>query len=207
MKKQEDLTSYIERVFEKLKNGINYKEITDIIIKDNGIQPENYENFAKRVWNTLDKSNKFTKIKRGFFDVRTNDVINTHYGFQWRKDEIAWKHPHLIGYKPNKTEIHNFDKLIGVYVLYDRDDRIVYVGQSNKKTILERLTAHTKDHLANEWSKFSWFGFPKNNENKRLYTEDLILFMEAVLIRSIKPKHNGSGGKKFKGILYNQKVY
>jgi hypothetical protein len=145
----------------------------------------------------------FVKVGKNHFVLKKYTTLDIPYGVYWQRDKIEWKSPNLIGYKQyNSTEI-NFNNQIGVYLLYDKDDKVVYVGYS-MDAIISRLKDHTMDDKANEWCKFSWFGFHPQ-DNKLLTTKNIVLLLEAILIKSIKPKFNSQEGRNFKGVLYVQK--
>ena len=93
---------------------------------------------------------------------------------------------------------------MGIYVLYDRFEQPVQVGQS--RVIFARLKQHKKDHLRNRWAYFSWFGFWKVGVNNDLQVKDqaselkklttlgeALDEIEAVLIQVMEPRLNRRG--------------
>jgi excinuclease UvrABC nuclease subunit len=93
---------------------------------------------------------------------------------------------------------------MGIYVLYDKFEQPVQIGQS--RTIFKRLRQHRRDHLRNRWSLFSWFGFYKvgvNNEllvrdqaaqlRRTLTLEESLSELEAILIQVLEPRLNRRG--------------
>jgi len=93
-------------------------------------------------------------------------MLIQNYGLFWRLDHVYWGRPNnpgtLLGRyrRARRREPVNFANQKGIYVLYDEGFRIVYVGQSGAGDhgLLRRLRSHRRDHLAERWSRFSWFG-------------------------------------------------
>jgi hypothetical protein len=63
----------------------------------------------------------------------------------------------MVGNRKRKV---SFLDQMGIYVLYDKFEQPVQIGQS--KRIFERLRQHRRDHLRNRWAYFTWFGFFKS---------------------------------------------
>jgi hypothetical protein len=63
----------------------------------------------------------------------------------------------------------DFRDQIGVYVLYDWNQNIVYVGQAvnvnGNGTLFNRLKNHMDGRLWNRWQYFSWVGFRDVNKD------------------------------------------
>ncbi len=137
--------------------------------------------------------------------------IIKNFGFMWERDKVQWgtKGPGggasldgiMVGNRKRKV---NFIGQMGIYVLYDRFEQPVQIGQS--KSIIRRLREHRRDHLRNRWSFFTWFGFyavgAKHNlpikdqaeELKRaLSLGDGLNEIEAVLIQVLEPRLNRRG--------------
>lgn len=136
------------------------------------------------------------------------------YGMFWSRDKVLWKsNPDIFGTSQSSTTLINFNKQIGIYLLYDGRE-IIYVGQAIKQPIGERLYQHTIDRLNGRWDRFSWFGLysVKNNgelkiideTNRAITIEDLGDTLEAVLIEAIEPRQNRKKGNSFSGIEYLQ---
>jgi len=89
-----------------------------------------------------------------------------NYGLFWRRSDVFWGRPkvngHLKGFsaKQIKSNPVDFRDQQGVYILYDDNFKIVYVGQSGNgsQRLFLRLKQHKRDALAERWSRFSWFG-------------------------------------------------
>ena len=107
-------------------------------------------------------------------------------------------------------KVADFSKQIGVYVLYDRNQTIVYVGQAGNgnATLFSRLKSHMDNALWNRWDYFSWVGCRDVNANGKLSNHqdadssvsgfrysDALNEIEGVLIEIIEPKLNKQDGK------------
>ena len=86
------------------------------------------------------------------------------YGLFWYRDQITWSPGRgnsflMLGRQgknnPN-LKVANFRYQPGIYVLYGNYGAY-YVGLT--KEMGRRLRDHTTDEHANNWDKFSWFGF------------------------------------------------
>jgi len=92
------------------------------------------------------------------------------YGLFWKRDEAEWekapgfhREPRMLGRRGHGSRRHiaNFYHLPGLYILYGRHGA-VYVGISGAgatRGIGKRVRDHVSDQLADEWDKFSWFGY------------------------------------------------
>jgi len=100
----------------------------------------------------------------------------------------------------------DFREQAGVYVLYDDNFRLVYVGQAGagNARLFTRLKNHQKDALADRWTRFSWFGirWVKANhqlaggaEQRPVKSAYILNHIEAILISATEPPHNRQGGK------------
>lgn len=140
-----------------------------------------------------------------------------NYGLFWERELVRWgsKGPGnpgaLIGYKANSSKPVDFRDQAGVYVLYDGADipslKVTYVGQVGRAkgdSLLGRLRNHTRDHLWNRWTRFSWFGvFAIGKGNKLVHTKvtkvihpqlsDVVDHLEGVLITMLEPPKNKRG--------------
>jgi hypothetical protein len=95
----------------------------------------------------------------------------------------------------------------GVYVLYDDNFRLIYVGQAGAKEnqrLFSRLKQHRKDKLADRWTRFSWFGIRRVLNSGKLSApvnvaavapRVILNQIEAVLITSTEPPLNLQGGR------------
>jgi len=140
-----------------------------------------------------------------------------NFGHFWRRDRVKFgtrgrgNAGSLVGYygplkNPAKVE---FAEQIGVYVLYAENREVIYVGQagSGNRRLLSRLRTHTRDHLRDRWTYFSWFGLRQHNVSE-LYKDapgglsdkqkpetkfsgsnsDALDELEAVLIQLFEPR-------------------
>ena len=140
-----------------------------------------------------------------------------NFGDFWDREKIYWgsqspgDRGHLTGYLAESKSVKiDFRQQIAVYVLYDANMNIVYVGQTGggeKDRLFDRLKTHRDGRARNRWRYFSWFGLrqatgagglhgsqlhgskPNLPTNKAALDE-----IEFVLLRVIEPKLNLSGG-------------
>jgi hypothetical protein len=145
-------------------------------------------------------------------------MLIKNYGLFWRREWIVWgagsNAGHLKGVPAKQKTAHpvDFRDQQGVYVLYDDNFQIVYVGQAGaqeNQRLLKRLGQHRSDQLADRWTKLSWFGVRKVNQNGSLAVEaqaahtpmnDVLDHIEAVLIAAAEPRHNRQGGRFGDGV-------
>lgn len=133
-----------------------------------------------------------------------------NFGFMWERHEVDWGRPGPGGIARfegrqvgDLKRVVDFQQQMGIYVLYDRFERPVQVGQSN--VIFTRLRQHRGDHLRNRWAYFTWFGFFSvtkdtllaDNRTKELQRqiklEAGLNEIEAVLIQVMEPRLNRRG--------------
>ena len=141
--------------------------------------------------------------------------IIKNYGFLWERKNIYrgtggdGNAGHLAGKTSGKPEA-DFREQIGVYVLYDRNQNIVYVGQAGNgnATLFTRLKNHMDGALWNRWEYFTWVGFRDVNSNGLLSNQqnvdsvvsgfkysDALNEIEGILIEVIEPKLNKQSGR------------
>jgi hypothetical protein len=135
-----------------------------------------------------------------------------NYGLFWRRENIFWGRPrvpgHLKGFPARKSYAEvDFREQRGVYVLYDDNFRPVYVGQAganDNRYLFDRLKDHTRDALADRWTKFSWFGIrwvtkadalANGAEGTHTTAGAVLDHIEAILISTIEPAHNRQAGR------------
>ncbi|MEQ1686179.1 MAG: GIY-YIG nuclease family protein [Burkholderiaceae bacterium] len=102
-------------------------------------------------------------------------AIIKNYGFLWGRKYIYrgaggdGNAGHLKGDASNSRQV-DFREQIGVYVLYDRNQQIVYVGQAGNgnASLFTRLKNHMDGALWNRWEYFTWVGFRDANANGAL---------------------------------------
>src|SRR5208282_3263832 len=89
-----------------------------------------------------------------------------NYGLFWHRSDVLWGHQKVRGHLKGKLAKAksglpvDFRNQAGLYVLYDDSFRLVYVGQAGagNQFLFSRLRQHTRDALADRWTRFSWFG-------------------------------------------------
>jgi hypothetical protein len=135
-----------------------------------------------------------------------------NYGLFWRRNDVVWGSPSVKGNlkgvlaKEKKDNQVDFREQAGVYVLYDDNFRLVYVGQagSGNQYLFARLKLHRKDALADRWTRFSWFGirWVKNTNElaavsarSSIAMPQILNHIEAILISATEPPHNRQGGR------------
>ena len=139
-------------------------------------------------------------------------MLVRNYGLFWKAADVYWGKQNSLGHLKgvltgNTTaEPVDFRDQQGVYVLYDDNFRLVYVGQTgvNNQRLFTRLKQHTKDHLAERWSKFSWYGirYVRNDgqlasepRSRLVSTPQALDYIEAILISAAEPAYNRQGGR------------
>lgn len=141
--------------------------------------------------------------------------IIKNYGFLWERKNIYrgtggdGNAGHLTGKTSGKPNA-DFREQIGVYVLYDRNQNIVYIGQAGNghATLFTRLKNHMDGALWNRWEYFTWIGFRDVNANGSLSNQqniasavsgykysDALNEIEGILIEVIEPKLNKQSGR------------
>lgn len=148
-------------------------------------------------------------------------LLIKNYGLFWEHAKVRWnKKPSLLGYS-SKNSQYCFDEQIGIYVLYNENKEIIYVGQAGngKATLFSRLKKHNSDHLEGWWTYFSWFGLLGTNKkgsllkwSKKKFNADkekLLDSLEVILIAAINPKLNKQGeklGTRFKQLEHKSTI-
>jgi hypothetical protein len=139
------------------------------------------------------------------------------YGKWWRRDKIFWgtggkgdNKGHLKGVaKGSKSIVVDFREQIGIYVLFNTDRDVVYVGQAGigNKKLFGRLSDHRTDHRRDRWTYFSWFGLRGKNPTTDTLSahhkpqsklpgrrrKDALHETEAVLMAVVEPPLNKKG--------------
>jgi len=149
-----------------------------------------------------------------------------NYGFLWERKYVFrgtggdGNSGHLNGWAPSKPTA-DFREQIGVYVLYDRNQTIVYIGQAGNgnATLFSRLKNHMDGALWNRWEYFTWVGFRDVNTGGALSNvqnvdstvsgfkySDALNEIEGILIEVIEPKLNKQSGKLKGAVEYFQEV-
>lgn len=141
-----------------------------------------------------------------------------NYGLYWTRSKVSWgkQHSpgHLKGIRASNRTGHpiDFREQQGIYVLYEDNFRLVYVGQAGSnenQRLFNRLKQHCRDKLADRWTRFSWFGIRqvlKGNKLSRpvkgtwVTPKTILDQIEAVLISATEPPLNLQGGRFGRGV-------
>lgn len=140
-------------------------------------------------------------------------MLIRNYGLFWERGAVDWgsRGPGGTGTlkgryaRQLRSDEVDFRQQQGVYVLYDDNFRIVYVGQTGagNQRLFVRLRQHKSDHLAQRWSKFSWFGIlPVENgildveaEIEEQSVSEVLDHIEAILLAAAEPPLNLQRGR------------
>ena len=139
--------------------------------------------------------------------------IIKNYGFLWDRNYIYRGAGNNAGHLKGSASglaLADFREQIGVYVLYDSGQRIVYVGQAGNgnATLFTRLKNHMDGQMWNRWQYFTWIGFKDVNADGNLSAQqnvdsgvsgfkysDALNEVEGILIEVIEPKLNKQSGR------------
>ena len=141
-----------------------------------------------------------------------SSMLIQNYGLFWRRNDVFWGRQKVTGHlkgvraKAITAEPIDFREQAGVYVLYDDNFRVVYVGQAGagNQYLFNRLKHHKNDALADRWTRFSWFGIKWVRMNGKLAagaaqssikSAHILYHIEAILISAAEPPHNRQGGR------------
>jgi hypothetical protein len=84
--------------------------------------------------------------------------IVSSFGMFWRRDAVDWTPTlKLLGMQKIGATPVNFNKQLGIYLLYDGRE-VIYVGRATDRPLRKRLYEHTMDRMSARWDRFSWFG-------------------------------------------------
>ena len=137
-----------------------------------------------------------------------------NYGHFWSRSHVEWGRPgqqgNLLGYylRDRQPFRVDFRHQIGIYVLFTAQREAVYIGKagSGNDRLFSRLKAHTRNHLRDRWTNFSWFGLrdyngtgelsdhQKPDSNVKGTNSSALDEVEAVLIQLLEPRLNKRGG-------------
>lgn len=138
-------------------------------------------------------------------------MLIKNYGLFWRREDVNWGGPGSRGSlcgrfaRRRRSPEVDFREQQGVYVLYDDNFRIVYVGQAGvgHQRLFNRLRQHKRDHLAQRWSRFSWFGIlpvldgnlDEDAQPDEPTVEGVLDHIEAILLAAAEPPLNLQRGR------------
>src|SRR5665213_695500 len=139
--------------------------------------------------------------------------IVTSFGMFWRRNAVEWvATPKLLGMQEIGATPVDFNKQLGIYLLYDGRE-VIYVGRSTDRPLGRRLFEHTIDRMSTRWDRFSWFGLLPVSETGELGSlpEDykaatIIPALEAILIEALEPRQNRKRGDDLAAVEYVQRV-
>jgi hypothetical protein len=140
------------------------------------------------------------------------DIVSS-FGMFWRRDAVEWlATPKLLGMQQIGSTPVDFNKQLGIYLLYDGRE-VIYVGRSTDRPLGRRLFEHTIDRMSARWDRFSWFGLLPVAESGTLgklppsfEAAKLIPALEAILIEALEPRQNRKRGDDLAAAEYIQKV-
>ncbi|HEV2603664.1 MAG TPA: GIY-YIG nuclease family protein [Microvirga sp.] len=109
-------------------------------------------------------------------------MLIKNYGLFWERKVVDWSRrrgPLLgLGVRKKRQDPVDFTYQRGIYCLYDDNFRLIYVGQAggrddSERGIYRRMWSHTRNDLAQRWTRFSWFGIrePDERANGKQYRE------------------------------------
>jgi hypothetical protein len=127
--------------------------------------------------------------------------IVSSFGMFWRRDCIQWAAtPKLLGMQQLGATPVDFNKQLGIYLLYDGRE-VIYIGRTTDRPLGRRLYEHTLDRLAARWDRFSWFGLLPISDSGKLgilpvtyEAAKIIPALEAILIEALEPRQNRKRG-------------
>lgn len=139
------------------------------------------------------------------------EVVSS-FGMFWRRDGIEWSSsPKILGMQQIGAAPVNFNKQVGIYLLYDGRE-VIYVGRSTDRPLGRRLYEHTLDRFSARWDRFSWFGLLPVSDSGVLgkmpdsFQADIIIpVIEAILIEALEPRQNRKRGDDLSAVEYIQK--
>jgi hypothetical protein len=90
------------------------------------------------------------------------------FGLFWRVDEVEWNPGpgargvfRLLGRQGSNLpglRLADFRNQQGIYILYNNHGAY-YTGLTKRQGLGKRLKDHLNDYHADQWDRFSWFGF------------------------------------------------
>lgn len=187
----------------------------DIFIKEGKGRYQLNPAFDYKNWN---KNNKTTdedesKVIETQITKSNNKTIIKAYGKMWERNKVDWDkcEPVLLGTPRKMKQYIDFNKMRGIYMLYDVNGSMVYVGLATNG-IGGRLRDHTRDKHANAWVRFSWFGIDgikqdgtiRRSTHLQTTVSDVASALESVVIIGVQPHRNVKMGDRMKDKEYLQ---
>lgn len=139
------------------------------------------------------------------------DIVSS-FGMFWRREAVQWvATPKLLGMQQLGATPVDFNKQLGIYLLYDGRE-VIYIGRSTDRPLGRRLYEHTLDRLAARWDRFSWFGLLPVSESGQLgelpatfEAVKMIPALEAILIEALEPRQNRKRGDDLSAVEFIQR--
>lgn len=139
------------------------------------------------------------------------DIVSS-FGMFWSREAIQWgANPKLLGMQQLGATAVDFNKQLGIYLLYDGRE-VIYIGRTTDRPLGRRLYEHTFDRLASRWDRFSWFGLLPVSESGQLSSlpttyeaAKIIPALEAILIEALEPRQNRKRGDDLSAVEFIQK--
>lgn len=187
-------------------------------IKHDGSSP--YMRVAKGTFALAQNSSKDLKpekekltptVEESEEDEEQYEIVSS-FGMFWQRDAVQWiATPHLLGMQQIGATPVDFNKQLGIYLLYDGRE-VIYIGRTTERPLGRRLFEHTLDRMGARWDRFSWFGLRPVTETGLLgdmpLTYDaakMIPALEAILIEALEPRQNRKRGDDLSAVEYIQK--
>ncbi|QNK74976.1 hypothetical protein H7F36_07115 [Variovorax sp. PAMC28562] len=144
-------------------------------------------------------------------DEEQYEIVSS-FGMFWRREAIQWvATPQLLGMQQLGAIPVDFNKQLGIYLLYDGRE-VIYIGRTTDRPLGRRLFEHTSDRMGARWDRFSWFGLRPVKDTGLLgempATYDaakMIPALEAILIEAFEPRQNRKRGDDLSAVEYIQK--
>ena len=155
---------------------------------------------------------KLTPMVEESEDSEEQYEIVSSFGMFWRRDAIQWAAtPKLLGMQQLGSTPVDFNKQLGIYLLYDGRE-VIYIGRTTDRPLGRRLFEHTLDRLAVRWDRFSWFGLLPVSESGKLgdlpatyVAAKIIPALEAILIEALEPRQNRKRGDDLSAVEFIQR--
>lgn len=138
-------------------------------------------------------------------------AIVTSFGMFWRRGAVQWAaSPRLFGVQQLGATPVDFNKQLGIYLLYDGRE-VIYIGRTTDRPLGRRLFEHTFDRMATRWDRFSWFGLLPVFDSGKLGAlpnaydaVKMIPALEAILIEALEPRQNRKRGDDLSAVEFMQ---
>lgn len=231
----------IDKVLAESSQPLHYKEITEKIISDGlrtkvGATPAATVNAQiSASIKKLGEDAKYVRVAKGTFALAKKSIasatarpkllqpdtneeeeqyeIVSSFGMFWRREATEWvATPKLLGMQQIGATPVDFNKQLGIYLLYDGRE-VIYVGRTTDRPLGRRLYEHTIDRMSARWDRFSWFGLLPVSDTGALGTlpstfdaSKMIPALEAILIEALEPRQNRKRGDDLAAVEFLQRI-